>query len=350
MSTAGNGILNPAPFVFRTSIAAAAALALAACGGSPGPASYLASGTSGISFIQWQPGSSGDRIQGTITDDTISGTAPNESVSVESAPFTRAINGSSVTMNLNGGFLVGTQTLTGTLTGNTLTLNILSSSGSIQPDTLTQSDTTAYNQAVAALHKSVRQANLVAAQAQAAQQRQQQDSQDLQTAQTDLATLQAVSFGSDMSALANDVKQTNSDLAGEKNDAANGNGSDCYNLQSNVEYDAQSNVDYDIQSNLDYDLQTNLIPDIQAARQAITTLQGDQATLASDGLTAPPGDASAVSAAHRAIRQAIAAANADIDQANGDDAEAYAIPNAMATGSCSGDGLGNPPAPVKHIH
>jgi hypothetical protein len=152
--------------------------------------------------------------------------------------------------------------------------------------------------------------------------------------------------------MSGDVSQINSDLAGEQKDAAAGPnaGGQCYNLTANVEYDVQSNVDYDIQSNLEYDLQTSLTPDIQSARQDIATMKGDLATLANDGVPAPPGVPAAISAVHAEISQAISAANKYIDQANAADAQAYAIANNMATGACAGDGLGSPPPPVRHIH
>lgn len=113
----------------------------------------------------------------------------------------------------------------------------------------------------------------------------------------------------------------------------------CYNLQSNV--------DYDVQSSLEYDLST-LTSDISTARQDITTVRADLANLNSSGLPLPAGAAASV-AARQAIRQAVSAANADIDQVNQDVVTAYAAGNATATGSCAGDGPGSPPTPVSHI-
>ena len=319
---------------------------------SPGPSSFLASNSAQVEFIQWQPAASGG-IQGTIASDQVSGTAPDETVSVQSVQFTGTVNGSSVTMNIDGGFLVGIRTLNATLNGGTLSLSFVGSSGSIQTSTFVQSGISAYNLAVAALHKQVSHANVLAAQEQARAQQQQQDNQDLQTAQQDLATVQGVSFASDLNALAGDVKQTNSDLAGEQKDAAagpNADGGGCYNLQQNVEYDAQQNVDYDLQQNVGYDLQQNLLADIRSARQDVATLEGDLQALSGDGVAAPAGVAAAISSVDSAIRQAKATANADIDQANADDVQAYSIADNMATGSCAGDGIGKPAALLSHIH
>jgi hypothetical protein len=329
----------------------AAAIGLAACGGSSGPQTYLAHGASDVVLVQWQPGSSGSGIQGTITADTISGTPPSESVSVNSAPFTGTINGSAVTLDINGGFLVGTKTLNATLDGSTLTIGTLSSGGTIQESSLQQSDTSAYNQDVAALHKSVSQANTQALAAQQAQAQQQANTQAEQTAQNDLSTLGgADSFRRDLNALSSDVSQTNSDLAAEKTAAAKGpnaDGGGCYNLEENVDYDATENVDYDATDDLGYDLQENLKPDISTVRSDIATLKTDLVTLNAAALPAPAGAAAAITAAHQAIQQAIASANADIDQVNADVSEAYSIGNGMATSSCTGPGA--TPAPIGHI-
>lgn len=323
-----------------------------AAGRSPSPPTFLASNASEVVLIQWQT-TTGNNIQGTIASDTITGTAPSKTVSVQSAPFSGAINGSTVTMTINGGLLIGARTITATLNGGTLALSGIGTGGTIQATTLIQSSTSAYNQAVATLQGRVRRANVLAAQAQAAQQRQQQINQDLQTAQTDLSTVEAVSFSSDLNALTSDVKQTNSDLATEEKDAVGGpnaDGGGCYNLQQNVEYDAQQNVDYDLQQNLGYDLQQNLLPDIRTARQDTATLRADLQKLSSDGVAAPPGVSAAISSVQAKTKQAKAAANTDINQANADDIQAYAIANNMATGSCAGDGIGKPTALLPHLH
>jgi hypothetical protein len=52
----------------------------------------------------------------------------------------------------------------------------------------------------------------------------------------------------------------------------------------------------------------------------------------------------------REIKQAKATANIDINQANADDIQAYAIANNMATANCAGDGIGRPTALLPHVH
>ena len=169
-----------------------------------------------------------------------------------------------------------------------------------------------------------------------AQARQQQRAQDQQTARTDLSTLEqdAGSSGNlpgDLSNFASDIGSARSDLATEKQDAAG---------------DAQS-VDGDLQS-MQGDVQS-ITPDITTVRQDIAALNDDLQTLAGDGLPAPPGAAAAITAARASLSTAIAAANGYIDQGNAIDAQAYALANGMATGSCSGDGPGSPAAPIPHI-
>ncbi len=335
--------------LLRLIMIAGTCLVLAACGGSPGPSAYLYSDSSGVGYIQYQPGQ-GDAVHGTFTEDNISGTAPQESVSVTSVPFTGTLDGGNLTITMSGAFGLG-GSLNGTIDSGTLTFETVGSGGSIQQTPMRAADDAEYNAAVAVLRRQVGRANAQAAAAQAQAAQQQQVAQDEQTASTDLATLQSdASFGSDLSALVGDVKGENGDLAAERRAAARGLGADCYNLQENVDYDAQQNVDYDLQQNVDYDLQQNLRPDIATARRDIRTVRADLATLAGEQAQQPGQVSLAISEAHGAIRDAIKTANGYVDQANADDAQAYSVANAAATGACSGDTIGSPPAPVGHIH
>ena len=316
--------------------------------GSSGPSVFLAANSSEVEFIQWQPDSSGSGIQGTIAYDDITGTAPSETVSVASVPFTGTINGSMVTLNVNGGFLVGMRTLNATLNGGSLSLSFIGSSGSIQTSTLTQSSTSAYNAAVAALHKRVTRANVLAAQVQAQAAQQQQRAQDQQTAQNDIATLRqdTGSFSGDLSTMANDVKQASKDLGIVQADAAKGRGSYCDNVYT-VGDDTYT-VDDDTATVGD-DVYT-MTGDFQTVHQDMATVNGDLQTIANDGGVVPQGASSALSAAHAAIKQAKATANGYIDQVDATDNQAFTIASGMATGSCSGQGPGSPGSLVPHIH
>jgi hypothetical protein len=111
---------------------------------------------------------------------------------------------------------------------------------------------------------------------------------------------------------------------------------------STVKLDA-SNVAADASIvSLDLD---SLTADIGAA----ATMKNDLVNLSSSGLPATPGAAAAIAAAGKAIRQAAAKANGEIDQVNADVTQAYSVANGMATGSCSRDWPGHPPAPIRHI-
>ena len=78
-------------------------------------------------------------------------------------------------------------------------------------------------------------------------------------------------------------------------------------------------------------------------------MKNDLANLTASGLPATPGAAAAIAVAGKAIGQAAAKANGEIDQVNADVTQAYSIANGMATGSCAGDGPGRPPVPIGHI-
>ena len=97
-------------------------------------------------------------------------------------------------------------------------------------------------------------------------------------------------------------------------------------------------------STVSIDLST-LTADIGTVTQDVAAMKNDLANLTASGLPATP----TIAAAGKAIGQAAAKANGEIDQVNADVTRAYSIANGMATGSCAGDGLGRPPVPVGHI-
>ena len=164
-------------------------------------------------------------------------------------------------------------------------------------------------------------------------------------AQSDLAALQHDDnfVGGDLRALSSDAHLTGPDLAATKGDAALG--TDCYNV-STVKIDATT-LKTDA-STVSIDLST-LTSDIGAVTQDVAAMKNDLATLNASGLPATPGATAAIAAAGKAIGQAAAKANGEIDQVNADMTRAYSIANGMATGSCAGDGPGRPPVPIGHI-
>lgn len=146
-----------------------ALLTLPGCGHSGGPAAYVRTSAGEVIIIQWQQSSSG-RLQGTFIEDRESGSPPSLAISPSSAPFTGNVNGSSVSMTFTG-YLGASASIVGTLNGNTLTLQIPQTGGTIQQDTFSASSVSSFNTAVAALRSRIHHVNALAAAA-LAQQRQ----------------------------------------------------------------------------------------------------------------------------------------------------------------------------------
>ena len=207
-----------------------------------------------------------------------------------------------------------------------------------------------YTQAQAAAAASAAQASASAAAAAALAS---QQSADYQNTTATLASLQETTaqggnIASDTATLGHDSDQAAKDLAHTKDDAAQGQGQDCYGLVT-VYYDAVNTVGYDENSTLSYDL-NSLKTDIAAVRSAESNLSADATALQNEGITPPPGIADAIAAAQQANAAAITKANTDIDAVASDVAQAYEIQNAMVTGACStGDPAGDPPSPPAHL-
>lgn len=180
-----------------------------------------------------------------------------------------------------------------------------------------------------------------------------QQTADYQSATAALASLQQAtaqsgSIASDVATLGHDTDQSAKDLAHTKDDAAQGQGQDCYGLVT-VSYDAVNTVGYDENETLSYDL-NSLKTDIATARSAENSLSKDAAALQDEGVTPPPGIADAIAAARQATAAAITKANNDIDAVASDVAQAYQAQNAMVSGACSsGAAVGNPPSPPDHL-
>jgi len=174
---------------------------LAACGSSPGPATFLNATSSEVVFIQWQ-NQTGHSVQGMMTDDTLSGTAPDETVSAQRASFTGTINGSSVSLTFNALFTSGM--VYGAMDSTSLTLQIPQTSGQFRPSTLIAANVTSYNNAVARLHALATRDDQTAAkhQAEAKQQAQSRQAQADQQGQAEADTQQAQNEDADATARA----------------------------------------------------------------------------------------------------------------------------------------------------
>ncbi len=157
-------------------------------------------------------------------------------------------------------------------------------------------------------------------------------------------------YSSLVSAISSAVSQENSDLSHETSAASSGpadSAGPCANLQDNVDYDVTTNIARDTQD-VTYDV-TNLQNAISTMQTDIANMHTDVTAIANEGTPIPADINAFVSSANSQVLQAIASANSQIDQANNLTSNAYNTANALATGSCSGDGPGSTPAPIGHI-
>jgi predicted nucleic acid-binding Zn-ribbon protein len=320
---------------------------IAGCGGN-GPAYYLAGGSASVLLVQWSAPQNG-QASGTVTYDSFSGSAPNESLSVDSTPVAVVISGSSITITPTGFGALSGVTITGTLGGGGLTINMPpnSTTGQIGSETLAASNATGYNAAVSALRKTIASQNTTALAQQQEQQQAQQITSDQQTVGNDVSTLRSDSgnLSSDVSQLASDVQQVNSDLGQVKSDTANGQGSYCDNVYTVADDAYTVSDDSDTLSD---DLMT-LTDDISTVQGDIRQLNNDLSTLAQAGGTQSGDPQAAISQAKADINSAVSSANTDISTVNADVGDAYSIANGLATGSCSGGGPGSTPSPITAI-
>lgn len=335
---------------------AATLLAAASCSGpgesggsgrSGGPASYLTVSNSKVAFIQWRATSKGS-LHGTITEGNIGGSTPAETLSVSSAPFAGTMRGSSVTLTFAVSYFLHTRAQ-GTLSGSTLTLQVPQSDGTTQQAKFSQSDEASYNRAIAALRRTIRHANLLAARQQAGQQP--ADAQAEQGTQSALSALykdSSLAFGGmlarGLTHFADHIQTARSGLATEKQDAS-GNNSYCRAAYKVV--GKSESIDGGLQS-VQGDVKL-MMADISILQNDIATANAHLRKLGKAGLPAPSSASSVIASAKASLRQAIAQANSYIDQINAIDAQAHSVADNMATRRCSGVRSGTPVRAISHI-
>jgi hypothetical protein len=323
------------------------ALAIAGCSGSSGQASYMAVNRSSVDFIQWEP-TSGGSVHGTATVKSVSGTVPRERLSTKTHRFTGTIHGRSVTLTFSGSR--ADAKIHGTLKAGALSLQVPQAKGAIQPGTLTRSDTSNYNAAVAELNRRIQHANSFAERAQGQARKRQRHVSPEMSARIDLATLQqdasiaSSNFGSALSSFASDIQRAGSDLATEKLAAA---GSNRYCSATDTVAGKSQAVHGDLKS-VKGDVKA-LTADLGTVRRDIATLAGDMRTLSDKRRPAPSGAAPAIATARANIGLTITRANGYIDQMNVDYAQAYSFAYGKAKGSCSGHGPGRQSSAIPHI-
>ncbi|WAH99743.1 hypothetical protein [Arthrobacter sp. MMS18-M83] len=301
----------------------------------PGTVGYLNTGPGAITYLQWQADGSG-RFSGTALSVTANGTPPNQTVSTSTTRIYGQINGTAFTLDING------HTDQGVLSGDTLALNVVQEDGSIRAITYRQATAADYNSALAQLQQTAQNADT--------QEQQRQSQANVQaTAQDALKSLETDNNNfTNAKTVRRDLAQADSDLQKERQDAANGNGDNCYNIHGVVDYDARSVVGYDVTSSASYDVNQEQKA-INGVRSDIQAVQSAEAALKSGGLPATNGASDAIATAQQHVSQGVATTNTAIDSLNADLTTAYSVANAAGTGSCAGDGPGSPPAGLSHI-
>ena len=336
---------------------AAMLLAVAGCAGSAGsagsadavghPGTYLASNKSEIAFIHWRTTTRG-HVQGTLTADNLGGAAPAASLSVNSVPFTGTVHGTSVNLAFDHALFLQSQAH-GTLTGSSLTLAVPHADGAVQSTTFTQSDSSSYNKAVAALRENAQHENLLATQADS---HASPNSRAVQhNTQMDLGALyQASSLApqakltKDVDRFARDSAAARSRFAAEKQAAT---GDNRYCSATSTAVGIAHGVGGAALSALGD--REALTVDITAIRTDIRAAGIDQRRLSRAGQPAPASAPALIASAEGSMAQAMASANSYIDQINATNNQARIIANRMATGKCSGPGQTAPTLPVGHV-
>ena len=333
---------------------AAMLLAVVSCAGSAssarpadGPATYLANGKSEIVFIQWRITTSGN-VRGTLTDDNVGGAAPAASLSADSVPFTGTVHGTSVNLIFAHGLFLQSHAH-GTLTGSSLTLAVPHADGAVNRTTFTRSGKSSYNRAVAGLHRSAQQENLMAERGDShpsANSRAEQHN-----TQMDLAGLYRASslapqakLTDDVDHFARDTAAARSRLAAEKQDASGDNHYCAAALT--VAGDSRGVNGAALAAVGDSE---SLTADMTVIRTDIRAADADLGRLSRAGLPGPTSAPALIASAKASMAQAIASANSYIDQINVIGNQARVIANRMATGKCSGPGQTALMPPAPHI-
>lgn len=166
-----------------------AAVALAACGGSSGPGSYLGHASNGIVYVVWT-NTGGGALTGTLyTAVTESDGSGGERLSTSNEAVTGKINGSNVSLSVNDG-----ANLSATISSDRLVISnfpAAAPAGGVFTLPMQQTDTAGYNRALAAMRGKVTVANRLAQQRQLQQQASQQVQTDVAAVEGDLSTLTA---------------------------------------------------------------------------------------------------------------------------------------------------------------
>lgn len=310
-----------------------ACTALAACGNAS-PDGYLSQASTSVTFIQFTTtGQNQQQMSGNITS-VVENTNDNPpDVKTSTTAFTGVENGSSLTLTIS--FFGISSSYKGTLNGDTLTLDLPQSDGSLQATAFVAASLQQYNQAVAALQKQVAnqtqqynnaQATVTAVQStaialqqeqQAVQAANQQVENDLSTLQQDGNALAGFSESNTLQGFAQDWKKMQNDYATEQQKAQQGCGPSNMNWAQVSEDAAVVNEDEalihenDAQFNDD---KTQYNIDISAVQNDIQNVQNDWTQLQQAVANNPSGTPAALYSAND-VQNAIGQGNAAIKTA-----------------------------------
>lgn len=319
----------------------------------PGMTIFVCSGTENDTLFQWA-----DRhgaLDGTFQYSALSGTAPDQKVSSSPGTLGGTASGPAITLDLSAGgafsSLIPREQISGSVQGDTLSLNIPQADGSFQVGTCTRSSLSGWNSRIAVLESTARSddtqalrqqasASQQAARASAAAQHQQTVSQAQSSLGDDINTLENDSHSlNDDTTLAGDIQTMRSDYGTEESDFTTEKADSCDGMggdASGVASDSDS-VDTDLDS-LSNDV-ANLQGDfgIQEIRSDVSTVQGDLSTLKGLGVTPSTPSMSPLADAGKAIKNADAAISWAQEQGKTIDAEAHQLSTAAenyATAHC----------------
>ncbi len=308
---------------------------------------YLAEGQDYVVFLQWN--NAGGQLSGSAQEITASGQPPKESVSTNTLPITGTLSESSISLSFSG----SPQSF-GTIEGNSVTLNVPQSDGSLAPITFNSAPATSFNMAVASLRSSVGSANQLATDQNAISSAAsavvgdigeitELGSNAISDAQGISPALQreAIELGSTQQLEQQVVAEAGTSNANESSTCGDAGDADSVAGDADsVEGDAET-VEYVLNQ----------------LRTEITTIQSDYSTLTAAEAELPsylpsgtPGQddvGQAISQANNSISSALSTANGDIDQANADVTTAYQYAaDANQAGNCGSA----PSAPAAQPH
>lgn len=323
----------------------------------PVNAGYLAiEGTGALEFIQWID--SAGVLVGTDQVVSTSGQPPNLTVSTKSLALRGTVEGSRLSLTIEG----NAAPLFGTLTSTGFTVDAPQANGILAPVAFTADNADAYNNALAALQQRVASEDQLAAGVQAEQRQEAVINADGSGVLNDVSALQSSEsmLNSDLAGMSHDLQGLATDLAATGKLAATvmgeaSSGQPSCGDAGSVAGDAGSvagdagGIEGDAQG-ISSDV-SELRARIQSLSADFSKLQTAEAALPNYTPTPDPTPAevsSATLAANQAVTGGVATANGYIDQANADVTSAYGYAaQAGAAGNCGASPLA--PAAQPHI-